>query len=176
LIGIQVICSEKTRAIGIVHNKYVVDPFFGLEDECLENNLSEYQSDHDKLRRSEIQANIDIANHLHHNNTVKELHTISISRRKGERLASDNQSFRSCTRRRIYYHQRYTPMPGTPRCLQGRCRGELDTIPAELTMKDFAGKIKSWQESTTTSPSGRHLGEIQSDVGYQQILSRNSKI
>jgi hypothetical protein len=34
----------------------------------------------------------------------------------------------------------------------------LDETPAELTLEEFKGKIKSWRESTTTSPSGRHLG------------------
>lgn len=34
----------------------------------------------------------------------------------------------------------------------------LDTLPALLTMDAFEGKIKRWNERTTTSPSGRHLG------------------
>jgi hypothetical protein len=34
----------------------------------------------------------------------------------------------------------------------------LDAIPADLSMDSFKGKIRSWKESTTTSPSGRHLG------------------
>jgi hypothetical protein len=34
----------------------------------------------------------------------------------------------------------------------------LDATPAEITLEEFQGKINSWRESTTTSPSGRHLG------------------
>lgn len=34
----------------------------------------------------------------------------------------------------------------------------LDSIPQELSMGEFRSKIRSWKESTTTSPSGRHLG------------------
>ena len=34
----------------------------------------------------------------------------------------------------------------------------LDSIPAELTFSEFQGKIVKWRETTTTSPSGRHLG------------------
>lgn len=33
-----------------------------------------------------------------------------------------------------------------------------DQITHEITMEEFRGKMKSWRESTTTSPSGRHLG------------------
>ena len=33
-----------------------------------------------------------------------------------------------------------------------------DDLPAEISKADFRGKIKAWRESTTTSPSGRHLG------------------
>jgi hypothetical protein len=34
----------------------------------------------------------------------------------------------------------------------------FDTIPATLTPAEFKGKIIRWRETTTTSPSGRHLG------------------
>ena len=34
----------------------------------------------------------------------------------------------------------------------------LDSISHEVTMEEFKGKMKAWRESTTTSPSGRHLG------------------
>jgi len=34
----------------------------------------------------------------------------------------------------------------------------LDSIPAEMTLSEFRGKIVKWRETTTTSPSGRHLG------------------
>jgi hypothetical protein len=34
----------------------------------------------------------------------------------------------------------------------------LDQQPAALTLEAFTGKVKKWRETTTTSPSGRHLG------------------
>jgi hypothetical protein len=34
----------------------------------------------------------------------------------------------------------------------------LDVVQPELTMDEFVGKIKVWRETTSTSPSGRHLG------------------
>jgi hypothetical protein len=49
-----------------------------------------------------------------------------------------------------------------PQCqaLLATCKAatDLDLIPAEINSDDFAGKIKSWKETTSTSPSGRHLG------------------
>jgi hypothetical protein len=33
----------------------------------------------------------------------------------------------------------------------------LDTIPNLITLADFVSKLKIWSESTSTSPSGRHL-------------------
>lgn len=38
----------------------------------------------------------------------------------------------------------------------------LDSIPRQLTIEEFREKIRSWRESTTTSPSGRHLGRYKS--------------
>ena len=35
---------------------------------------------------------------------------------------------------------------------------DLDGLPMEITPEEFEGKIKAWKESTTTSPSGMHLG------------------
>jgi hypothetical protein len=35
---------------------------------------------------------------------------------------------------------------------------ELNTIPHQLTIEDSVSKLKIWCESTSTSPSGRHLG------------------
>lgn len=60
----------------------------------------------------------------------------------------------------------------TPQCkaVLDACRAaaELDTIPAELTMDDFSGKIKAWKETTSTSPvSGRHLGR------YKALFSKS---
>ena len=38
----------------------------------------------------------------------------------------------------------------------------LDSITSELTEDDWEGKLKVWKESTTTSPSGLHLGHYKS--------------
>jgi hypothetical protein len=35
---------------------------------------------------------------------------------------------------------------------------DLDAIKPELTLDEFTGKLRIWRESTSTSPSGRHLG------------------
>ncbi len=35
---------------------------------------------------------------------------------------------------------------------------ELDKFPATITVPEWEGKIKIWDERTTTSPSGLHLG------------------
>lgn len=35
---------------------------------------------------------------------------------------------------------------------------DLDILPSTITEKEFRSKIVSWKESTSTSPSGRHLG------------------
>ena len=49
----------------------------------------------------------------------------------------------------------------TPQCkeLLAACKAktELNSIPHEMTMADFRGEMKTWRESTTTSPFGRHL-------------------
>lgn len=59
-------------------------------------------------------------------------------------------------------HGTYTGTQTMPNCsdLLHACKAanELDTLPCEITADEFEGKIKSWRESTTTSPSGRHLG------------------
>ena len=39
-----------------------------------------------------------------------------------------------------------------------KARAVLDSISPELTKEEFRGKIRTWRETTTTSPSGRHLG------------------
>lgn len=50
----------------------------------------------------------------------------------------------------------------TPQCTEllaaCKARTNLDSITHEMTLAEFRGKIRSWRESTTTSPSGRHLG------------------
>ena len=59
------------------------------------------------------------------------------------------------------YHQIDT-ISSIPQCqsLLDSCRAatELDLLPYEITAKEFEGKIRSWSENTTTSPSGCHLG------------------
>ena len=60
------------------------------------------------------------------------------------------------------YHQIKT-IDTIPQCqsLLDSCKAatELDLLPYEITDTEFEGKIRSWSESTTTSPSGRHLGQ-----------------
>ena len=41
---------------------------------------------------------------------------------------------------------------------------EVEESPKFLTMKEFTGKFKVWRESTSTSPSGRHLGHYKALV------------
>jgi hypothetical protein len=43
-----------------------------------------------------------------------------------------------------------------------RAASELDLLPDVITLDEFKGKIQSWRESTSTSPSGRHLGRYKS--------------
>ena len=40
-------------------------------------------------------------------------------------------------------------------------------LPLLITEKDFTSKLKLWKESTTTSPSGLHLGH------YKALVTRN---
>ena len=60
----------------------------------------------------------------------------------------------------------YTSTLDTPQCqaVLRACKvaAELDTIPAEITYDEFKGKIQNWRETTSTSPSGRHLGRYRS--------------
>jgi len=58
-------------------------------------------------------------------------------------------------------------VPQCQACRLAACQAatNLDLLPAELDLKDFTGKIQAWEESTTTSPSGRHLGT------YKALLS-----
>jgi hypothetical protein len=65
----------------------------------------------------------------------------------------------------------YTTNVGILQCtaLLQACKAtaNLDTIPAELTMVGFHGKIKAWKETTSTSPSGSHLGR------YKALFGKN---
>lgn len=60
----------------------------------------------------------------------------------------------------------------------------LDAIPAEITEEDFSSRIRRWRETTTTSPSGRHLGRYKAlftkipkptNVETPQKLSKSSQ-
>jgi hypothetical protein len=55
-----------------------------------------------------------------------------------------------------------TTITEVPQCqaLLHACRAasELDLLPDIISLDEFHGKIRSWRESTSTSPSGRHLG------------------
>jgi len=35
---------------------------------------------------------------------------------------------------------------------------KLDSLTPDITVADLRGKFSKWRESTSTSPSGRHLG------------------
>ena len=39
---------------------------------------------------------------------------------------------------------------------------ETDKLFKFVTKEEFRGKMKAWRESTSTSPSGRHLGHYKS--------------
>ena len=43
-----------------------------------------------------------------------------------------------------------------------------DHFSATITYEDFRKKMQKWWESTSTSPSGRHLGHYQSHKTYVQ--------
>ena len=48
------------------------------------------------------------------------------------------------------------------------CRSPgLDALPLEITVAEFVSKFKSWDEGTSTSPSGLHLGH------YKAMIMRN---
>jgi hypothetical protein len=59
-------------------------------------------------------------------------------------------------------HRQIDDISSIPQCqaLLDACQAAtaLNALPAEITIEEFKGKIKSWRETTTTSPSGRHLG------------------
>lgn len=43
-----------------------------------------------------------------------------------------------------------------------KAASDLDVLPATISYQEFRGKITTWKESTSTSPSGRHLGYYRS--------------
>jgi hypothetical protein len=65
---------------------------------------------------------------------------------------------------------KYTTQLNTPQCVSflQSCQATTtpDSIPCEVTLDEFRGKLKTWRESTTTSPSGRHLGR------YKALFTR----
>ena len=67
----------------------------------------------------------------------------------------------------------YSHMSDTPNCddLLRECVTctTSEEIPAEISMDEFKGKIRCWKESTTTSPSGRHLGRYKALFAEGQI-------
>jgi hypothetical protein len=46
---------------------------------------------------------------------------------------------------------------------------ELDSIKAEVTIEEYVGKIQSWPEGTSTSPSGFHLSHSKSLVSPHDL-------
>ena len=48
---------------------------------------------------------------------------------------------------------------------------EAGEIPCELSNDDVIRGFKSWRESTSTSPSGRHLGLYKSEIQHPVLLS-----
>ena len=64
----------------------------------------------------------------------------------------------------------YVSTTSVPNCMDllSACKTQtsLDATPVALTIPEFRGKIHSWRENTTTSPSGRHLGR------YKALFAR----
>jgi hypothetical protein len=56
-----------------------------------------------------------------------------------------------------------------------RATAALDQQPAELTLDAFSGKMKKWRETTTTSPSGRHLGRYKALFAESTYIPRDSE-
>ena len=80
-------------------------------------------------------------------------------------------------------HHQVDTIDSVPQCqaLLTTCKvaSDLDMLPAEITEHEFAGKIKSWRETTTTSPSGRHLGRYKAlfiPLGQSLEQIRNHEI
>ena len=59
-------------------------------------------------------------------------------------------------------HFQLDTIDSIPQCqaLLDTCQAasELELLPAYISEKEFERKIQTWRETTTTSPSGRHLG------------------
>ena len=49
---------------------------------------------------------------------------------------------------------------------------ELDSLKATITKEELEGKMRVWGETTTTSPSGRHLGHYKDLFIQSQVINR----
>lgn len=52
---------------------------------------------------------------------------------------------------------------------------EFDEIPAIITILEWEGKIKAWKESTSTSPSGFHLGHSKALIANHGLTRESSE-
>jgi hypothetical protein len=55
----------------------------------------------------------------------------------------------------------------------------LDAIKPEITLETFTGKLRIWRESTSTSPSGRHLGHYKTlsrPIAYAYNLDEREEL
>lgn len=76
-------------------------------------------------------------------------------------------------------YQTTTTIPNCSDLLRAcQARTELDDLPAELTPAEFKGKITTWREATTTSPSGRHLGRYKAlfALGLPELDEDSSEV
>jgi hypothetical protein len=53
-------------------------------------------------------------------------------------------------------------------------KNNLPTINSEISFEEFAGGMKKWNDRTTTSPSGRHLGHYKVLIRLQ-VMDENQK-
>ena len=52
-----------------------------------------------------------------------------------------------------------------------KCVSDRPDIPCEITSDDVVRGFRSWKESTSTSPSGRHLGLYKAAIQHSTLLS-----
>ena len=52
-----------------------------------------------------------------------------------------------------------------------QCVSDNPAIPCEITQDDVLRGFQSWKESTSTSPSGRHLGLYKAEIQHPVLLS-----
>jgi hypothetical protein len=53
-----------------------------------------------------------------------------------------------------------------PECLRGTTQ-----IPVDISVEEYSSAIKKWKESTSTSPSGRHLGYYKATLKMKNVTS-----